>query len=65
MDWVMIQAIGGNMVESLADENEKINLKCFEKICVACIKATILGLKIGDQALMILQRMLHSHEVSR
>jgi hypothetical protein len=54
---IAIQVIGC-MVEVLADDDGKIDLKCFEKIFTACIKAVIVGLRVGDQALMVLQQML-------
>mmetsp|Transcript_34654 Transcript_34654/g.72669 ORF Transcript_34654/g.72669 Transcript_34654/m.72669 type:complete len:769 (-) Transcript_34654:316-2622(-) len=52
-----IQVIGC-MVEVLADDDGNIDQKCFEKIFIACIKAVIVGMKVGDQALVILQQAL-------
>ncbi len=52
-----IQVIGC-MVEILADDEGRIDLKCFEKICNACIKAVIVGMKVSDQALVLLQQVL-------
>ncbi len=52
-----IQVIGC-MVEVLADDDGNIDQKCFEKIFVACIKAAIVTMKVGDQALVLLQQAL-------
>jgi hypothetical protein len=52
-----IQVIGC-MVEALADDDGNIDQKCFEKIFTACIKAVIVGMKVGDQALAVLQQGL-------
>ena len=59
-----IQVIGC-MVEALADDDGNIDQKCFEKIFTACIKAVIVGLKVGDQALAILQQGLGQVGTSR
>ncbi len=48
----------GCMVEVLADDDGNIDQKCFDKIFNACIKAVVAGLKVGDQALAILQQAL-------
>ncbi len=48
----------GCMVEVLADEDGNIDQKCFEKIFTACIKAVIVGMKVGDQALVLFQQAL-------
>ncbi len=52
-----VQVIGC-MVEALADDDGNIDQKCFEKIFTACVKAVLVGLKVGDQALAILQQGL-------
>jgi hypothetical protein len=52
-----IQVIGC-MVEVLADDDGNIDQKCFDKIFTACIKAVIVAMKVGDQALLILQQTL-------
>ncbi len=41
----------GCMVEVLADDNGNIDQKCFDKIFNSCIKAVLVGMKVGDQAL--------------
>jgi hypothetical protein len=46
------------MVEILADDEGRIDQKCFEKICAACIKAVIVGFKVGDQALNLMKQVL-------
>ncbi len=46
------------MVKALADDEGKIDLKCFEKVFTACIKAVVVGMKVGDQALLVLQQAL-------
>ncbi len=56
-DLLAIQVIGC-MVEVLADNDGNINQKSFEKIFKACIKAVIVGMKVGDQALAVLQQAL-------
>ena len=43
---------------SLADEEGRIDPKCFEKICNACIKAALVAAKVGDQAVAILKQVL-------
>ncbi len=48
----------GCMVEVLADDDGNIDQKCFDKIFNACIKAVLVGMKVGDQALAILQQAL-------
>ncbi len=52
-----IQVIGC-MLEVLADDDGNIDQKCFEKIFIACMKAVIVVMKVGDQALVILQQAL-------
>jgi hypothetical protein len=52
-----IQVIGC-IVEALADEDGNINQSCFEKIFNACIKALIVGAKVGDHALTGMQQAL-------
>jgi hypothetical protein len=54
---LVIQVIGC-MVEVLADDDGNINQKCFDKIFTACIKAVIVAMKVGDQALAAMQQAL-------
>jgi uncharacterized protein (DUF2141 family) len=46
------------MVEVLADDDGNIDQKCFDNIFNSCINAVIVGMKVGDQALAILQQAL-------
>ena len=54
---IAIQVIGC-MVEVLADDDGNIDQKCFDKIFTACTKAVLVGMRVGDQALAILQQAL-------
>ena len=45
------------LVEALADEDGRIDLKCFEKICNAFIKAVLVAGKVGDQAVIALKQV--------
>ncbi len=46
------------MVEVLADEDGKIDQKCFEKIFVACLKTLCVAMKVGDLTLAALKQVL-------
>jgi hypothetical protein len=48
----------GCMVEVLADDDGNIDQKCFEKVFTACLKAVVVTMKVGDQALLIMQQVL-------
>jgi hypothetical protein len=48
----------GCMVEVLADDDGNIDQKCFDKIFNSCIKAILVGMKVGDLALAALKRAL-------
>ena len=54
---IAIQVVGC-MVEALSDEEGKIDQRCFEKIFNAFIKTAIVGAKVGDLALNIMQQIL-------
>ncbi len=45
----MTMQVIGCLVEALADDDGKIDMKCFEKVCNAGIKAAFESSKIGDQ----------------
>ncbi len=51
---VTIELIGC-LVEVVADDEGRIDLKCFEKIINACVKSVIIGLRIGDQVAELLK----------
>ena len=52
-----IQVIGC-MIEVLADDDGKIDMKGFEKIFNACVKAVLISAKVGDQAAAALKQIL-------
>ena len=54
----LITEVIGCLIEALADEEGRIDPKCFEKICNACIKAALVAAKVGDQAVAILKQVL-------
>ena len=48
----------GCLIEVLADDEGRIDPKCFEKICNACIKAVLIAAKVGDSAVTALKQSL-------
>jgi hypothetical protein len=47
----------GSLVEALADDEGRIDMKCFEKICNALIKALFIVGKVGDHAVQALKEI--------
>jgi hypothetical protein len=45
----------GCLVEIVADDEGRIDLKCFEKIVNACVKSVLVGLRVGDQLVELLK----------
>ena len=43
------------LVEVVADDDGRIDLKCFEKIFNACVKSVLVGARVGDQAVVLLK----------
>ena len=39
----------------IADDDGRIDLKCFEKIVNACVKSVLIGARVGDQAVALLK----------
>jgi hypothetical protein len=39
----------------VADDEGRIDLKCFEKIVNACVKSLLVGARVGDQAVALLK----------
>ncbi len=52
-----IQMIGC-MVEAFADDDGNIDMKCFEKIFNACVKALLVSFKVGDSAVEALKQVM-------
>jgi hypothetical protein len=52
---IAIEVIGC-LIEVVADEDGRINLKCFEKIFNACVKSLLVGARVGDLAVALLKR---------
>ena len=48
----------GCLVEALADDDGKIDIKCFEKVCNAGIKAAFVSYKVGDEVIGKLKEAL-------
>jgi hypothetical protein len=46
------------LVEALADDEGQIDIKCFEKICNAFIKASFIAGNVGDHAADALKQIL-------
>ncbi len=51
---IAIEVIGC-LVEIVADDDGRIDLKCFEKIVNACVKSVLVGARVGDQAIALLR----------
>jgi hypothetical protein len=51
---IAIEVIGC-LVEVVADDDGRIDLKCFEKIVNACVKSVLVGARVGDQAIALLR----------
>lgn len=43
------------LVEVVADDDGRIDLKCFERIFNACVKSLLVGARVGDQAVALLK----------
>jgi hypothetical protein len=54
MSDIAIEVIGC-LVEVVADDEGRIDLKCFEKIVNACVKSLLVGARVGDQAAALLK----------
>jgi hypothetical protein len=54
----LIVQITGCLVEALADDEGRIDMKCFEKICNALIKAGFIAGRVGDLAVNTLKQIL-------
>ncbi len=45
----------GFLVETVADDEGKVDLKCFKKIVNACVKSLLVSAEVGDQAVELLK----------
>jgi hypothetical protein len=45
----------GCLIEVIADDDGRIDLKCFEKIVNACVKSVLISARVGDQAVALLK----------
>jgi hypothetical protein len=55
----------GCLIDALADDEGRIDMKCFEKICNALIKAGFVAGKVGDLAVNALKDIFRQVELIR